>query len=203
MYDQLGFKGKLLRHNLNILIFIIGHFWAGNTKHTSFCIWPVRLPGAATGLQFTHTRFWIGNFGASHTEHSSCDIWQVGPQRATTGQKFTYTRFSSWANQRQQLRVRTLKAIKSIHRINILIKRISEWCTLGQLHITHNFDKWTVGLTRATTQTQFTYTQNLFFGTPELLIHISWKFLKISTKLHYLLWVLEPLIQRIHCIQTP
>ena len=146
---------------------------------------------------YTYWIFWIGHFGACHTEHSSCAIWPVGLQRATTGPKFTYTGFSSWANQRHQLRHRTFKAFKSIHRVNILNNRISEWCTLGQLHITHNFDKWTVGLTRATTQTQFTYTQNLFFGTPELLIHISWKFLKISTKLHYLLWVLEPLIQRI------
>ena len=69
-HNQWGFQDQPQGHNLHILDFSIGHFWAGHTKHTRFGIWPVGLPRSTTRPQFTYTGFFNRAFwGRPHQTH--------------------------------------------------------------------------------------------------------------------------------------
>ena len=69
-YDQWNFKEQPQGHNLHILHFLNWHFGADHTKHTSFGIWPARLPRGTTGPQFTYTWFLYWAFwGRPHQTH--------------------------------------------------------------------------------------------------------------------------------------
>ena len=68
----------------------------GWPHQTSFCIWPVRLPGATTGLQLTHTEFFeLGILGPATQNTAVVPYDQWGFKEQPQGQNLHIVGFQA------------------------------------------------------------------------------------------------------------
>ena len=207
VHDQWDFKEQPQGHNLHILDFWIGHFVAGHTKRTRFCIWPVGLKRATKGPQVTFTGFFKWEFwGQPHQTHQFRHMTSGNSKRNHRATIYIYWIFQlgilgpatpntpvlaydQWGFQYQP----------QGHNLHILDFWIG---CFGAGHTKHTrFCIWPVELQRATTGPQFTYTWFLywaFWGRPHQ-THQFWHMTSGASNIShratiYIYWISESVI---------